>query len=136
MKKLLCIATALVICLFSISLTSCKNGKIAKADKNIENAVAGLSFPQTLNDGSKLTDCTYIDKVLTFTCDVDKKTFKEVKKDGYKEKTLERLKSGLYPRNLIDNVVAAEASIKYIFTNGDDSVEFTFFPDDLKLVED
>lgn len=132
MKKFICIATAVILGLFALNLTSCR-GKMGKADRNIEKAVNGLTFPQKLNDGSELTDCTYADKILTFTCEVDKKTFKQISKDGYKEKTLDRLKSGLYPRNLIDNVVAAGASIEYIFTNGDDSVEFIFTPEELDL---
>lgn len=129
MKKLLVILCAIVL---AVGATSCKKDKEGAADKNIANAVSGMTVPRTLNDGTTLTECTYADKVLTFTCEVDAKAFKKIDEEKSQGKTLEFLNKGLFPRNLVKTVKQANASIKYVFYSGNDSITFTFTPDQLE----
>lgn len=135
MKKLICILTVVMIALTSVSLTSCKKDKAQMADKQLTEAVKGLTFPQLLNDGSKLTACYYSNKILTFRCELDKDKFEKVKSEDYREKTLQRLKTGLFPRNLIKNVVQADASLEFIYTDGTDSITYSYTPEELKLLQ-
>ena len=55
--------------------------------------------------------------------------------DKKREDTLDKLKTGLFPRNLIRNVANAGASIRYIYVNGGDSVMFSYAPEDLNIAE-
>lgn len=134
MKRLFRIFIILSVILFgSINIVSCKKDKGVVADKHLTEAVQGLTFPQTLNDGTKLTNCYYKEKVLTFRCELDKDKLSKMDVEQYRANTLERLKTGLFPRNLIKNVTDAGASIRYIYVNENDSVMFSFTSDELKL---
>lgn len=129
------IAGIVVLTVLCLSAVSCKKDPAKEIDKQLTQAIAGLSFPQKLNDNTTLTDCYYVDKVLTFRCEIDKKALADMDVDKKREDTLDKLKTGLFPRNLIRNVANAGASIRYIYVNGGDSVMFSYAPEDLNIAE-
>ena len=129
------IAGIVVLTVLCLSAVSCKKDPAKEIDKQLTQAIAGLSFPHKLNDNTTLTDCYYVDKVLTFRCEIDKKALADMDVDKKREDTLDKLKTGLFPRNLIRNVANAGASIRYIYVNGGDSVMFSYAPEDLNIAE-
>lgn len=126
---------ALLVAVFSFSMPSCKKDKSKEIDRQLSAAVSGLTFPQKLNDNTTLIGCTYADKVLKFRCEVNKDQYSAMNADSKRAETLEKLRTGLFPRNLIKNVVKANASITYVYKCDNDSMMFTFSPADLKLSE-
>lgn len=126
---------ALFVAVCSLLMPACRKDESKEIDRQLSSAVAGLTFPQKLNDNTTLVGCTYADKVLTFRCEVDKSQFAAMDADAKRAETLDKLRTGLFPRNLIRNVVKAKASIRYIYVNDKDSVMFSFSPDDLRLAE-
>lgn len=133
MKKILSLlAVSLIV--FATALSSCKsNADQEKAQTNIANAITGLSLPQTLKNGSTLEECYFENNVLTFVCQIDKKKFKNIDAAQSREKTIEELRTGLLPRNLLNNVVKANASIQYIYTDGKDTISYEILPDELDI---
>ena len=131
MKKIFQIALLLTLL---ISAGGCRKDKATLADENLAKAVQGFTLPRQLNDGTTLTNCTYADKVLTFSCEVDKKAFDKMDGEKSEINTLEQLNTGLFPRNLIKTVKEAEASIRYVFYNDKDTIEFKFGPDQLQTI--
>lgn len=120
---------AFICCL---TFFSCNKNNSSEADKSLSEAVANLSLPQSLNDGSTLTQCTYTDKVLTFVCNVKDDDFKNINLEKKKTNTTERLKTELFPHNLINKVVEADASIRYVLVNGNDSIAYEISSSELK----
>ena len=117
-------------------LPSCVNkDKTAVYDEKIEKLVSGLTFPQKLNDNSSLTACYYKDKMLTYRVEIDKDKLAKMKVEEKREDTLDKLRTGLLPRALVQNLVKAEASLQYIYVNDKDSVGFIFTPEELKIDE-
>lgn len=115
---------AIVSLLFYFSFSSCTKDESKDAAANITKAVTGLSFPQQLKDGSSLTACSFDNNVLTFVCEVDAKRFKNIETENLKSHTTQQLKTGLFPRQLINQVVKAKATIKYVYVNGSDSISY------------
>lgn len=131
MKNFIKYAFAAILCVSLLS--ACKKDEAQEADTRIEKAVTGLSLPQKLNDGvTTLTDCYYSDKVLVFRNEVPKEKLAALDVDASRTKTLENLKGGLLPRNLVQNLIKADASVKYIMVCGNDSVSYTFTAAELK----
>lgn len=112
-----------------------KKDKTAVYDEKIESLVSGLTFPQKLNDNSSLTACYYKDKLLTYRVEIDKDKLASMKVEEKRTETLDKLRTGLLPRALVQNLVKAEASLQYIYVNGTDSVGFVFTPEELKIAE-
>lgn len=123
---------AMAIVLLSISMSGCKKNESDKADKRIVEAVSKLKLPQKLNSVTTLTDCSYGDKMLTYRLETTSDTLASMNVDSRRAVTLENLRTGLLPQNLIANLVSAGASVRYIYVCGKDSVLFTFAPEELK----
>lgn len=129
------ISLLLVLVVSLVGFSACKKDKSKVADQRLTEVVKGLAFPQELKDNSTLVGCTYSDKTLTFRVEMDKDKLADLDVNKQRETTLEQLRTGLFPSNLIKNVVDAGASIRYIYVSGNDSVMFSFGPDELKLPE-
>lgn len=128
-----------VFILFALSVSaflsaSCGKDRATLADEHLAQAVDALSFPQELKDGSKLVSLAYSDKELGFRIEVSKEKYSRIAADSanFRNETIERLRTGLFPRNLIDNVVAAGASLRYVYVSGEDSVMYSVSTDELK----
>lgn len=133
MKKIFSILFTLVVAMaFTMSLQSCKKDPAKIADENIRKSVSTLVFPQDLKETGKLVGLDYTDKVLTFRIEIDQDKLRSMNVDTVRSQTLRSLKTGLFRRNLIDNVNKAGASVKYIYINDSDSVSFSFTPEELK----
>lgn len=115
-----------------LTLGACKKDKAEIADKNIEKAVSQLTLPQELKDGITLTNCSYKDKELTYRLELPKDKLDKLDVDQSRAKTLENLKGGLLPQNLVNNIVAANASIQYIMVCDKDSVAYKFTSQELQ----
>lgn len=127
MKKFLSlIAVVAVVFSLAVGVTSCSKSPDKVADENIENALKEISLPRTLRDSSVVTDVTYVDKELAFRIEIDKDKFSKVEADTLRKVTLEKLHSGLFPRKLVNYMIQAGASAKYIYVCENDSVMFTF----------
>lgn len=138
MKNIKSIFVAVAVVITGLCmLVSCnrKEKEEAKFDRQIEQLVSGLTFPQKLNDNSSLTACSYHDRMLTYKVEIDKKRLAAMKLDQKRGETLEKLRTGLLPRALVQALVKANASLQYIYFNDNDSVSFIFSPDELKLPE-
>lgn len=136
MKKLVSFLLLAVVIL-SAGLTGCSTDKKDKEEKNspeksIEKAVSDLKFPQELRDGTKLTNLTYNDNTLTFYIEMEPSRMEKLDADSARIKTLENLRTGLYPKPLINTVIKANSQIRYIYKSGNDSIMFTFSADQLK----
>lgn len=133
MKKIFSILLTMVVAMtFTMSLQSCKKDPAKIADENIRKSVSTLVFPQDLKETGKLVGLDYTDKVLTFRIEIDQDKLRSMNVDTVRSQTLRSLKTGLFRRNLIDNVNKAGASVKYIYVNDSDSVSFSFTPEELK----
>lgn len=140
MKKNFVLSLAVMLMLSLMAFTSCdkKAKEEAKYDEQITQLVSGLTFPQKLVDNTNLTGCTYVGKVLTYKVEIEKKQLDEMKLDEMKldekrAQTLEKLRTGLLPRALLQSLVKAQASLQYIYYNDKDSVSFIYAPSELKL---
>ena len=132
MKRLIYLAGILaLVFVVSAPFASCKKDKAEIASQQLAAAVEKIQLPKELNSSTTLTECYYSDKTLTFRCEVDKKAFQKIEADKAKNKTLGQLSTGLFPRNLVNHVIDADASIRYIFVNDNDSVTFLFTADEL-----
>ncbi len=116
----------------TVMLTGCKKDKASQADKNIQDAVANVELPHKLNDATTVTAIYYKDKILTFRNETPSDTLAALNVDSMRSITLHKLRTGLFPRNLINNVVAAGASIRYIYVADSDSVMFSFSSEEFK----
>lgn len=94
-------------------------------------ATSELQLPAKLNDATTLTACYYRDKVLTFRNETTADSLSLVNADSLRSVTLDRLRNGLYPQSLIRKVREAEASIRYIYVSGNDSIMFSYSTADL-----
>lgn len=122
----------MAVMMLSILMTGCIRSEKSKADTRISEAVAKLKLPQKLNNITTLTKCSYSDKMLIYCLETTSDTLTSMDVDARRALTLENLRTGLLPQNLISNLVAAEASVRYIYVCDKDTVSFTFSPDELK----
>lgn len=126
------VAVCLSLCLvFLLGITSCGKGKAELADKSLTELVAGLKFPQKVNNNISITDCKYSDKELKITYEVNKKAFKKIDAEKLSTEAQERLKSELLPRSFSKKLITDGASLNFVFVNGNDSISITFSPEDL-----
>ena len=121
-----------LVCLFALLSGSCKRNKAATAEENINKDIAGLTFPQKINPTTTLTACYYRDKTLTFRNETSADTLAQINVDSLRKVTLHNLRTGLFPRQLILNVIDAGASIQYIYAHDKDSVMFSYTTEELK----
>ena len=128
-RSLYLFGTVLLILVMAMSMTSC--GK-SKARKNIKNAIENIKLPEKLQDGTKLTEITFDDNVLTMRIEMSKKELKKFDPKTSAQEKLEGLRQGLFPRALVQEVIKAGASMEFIYYNGDQSVTLRFDADQLK----
>lgn len=131
MKKIN-IIIALLIAVLAPGFVACKKDAAEEAGKSLASAVEKLNLPQELKDGVTLSSCSYADKVLTFVCDVDKAQFKDIDADKSKTGTIDRLKTNILPRNLVEKVKEAGASIKYVFVCDTDTLSYEITSSELQ----
>lgn len=122
----------MTVILLSFVMVGCSGRDSEKADKRISEGVAKLKLPQKLNSVTTLTECSYKDKMLTYCLETTSDTLASMDVDARRAATLDNLRTGLLPQNLIANLVEAKASVRYIYMCGKDTVLFTFSPEELK----
>lgn len=122
----------MAVIMLSILMTGCIKNEKTKADERISEGIAKLKLPQKINSITTLTKCSYSNKVLVFCLETTSDTIKSMDVNAQKAATLENLRTKLLPQNLVSNLVTAEASVRYIYVCGKDTVSFAFSPDDLK----
>lgn len=135
MKTLKALVPALLIlcCASGIIFSGCKKeDKTKKYDLEIELAIAGIKLPQKLNDNSSLTECYYNKKTLNYRMEISKERLAEMKIAEKRSDTAEKLRTGIMPRALVQKLIQAEASVRYVYFNDNDSVILIISPEDLK----
>lgn len=120
----------LLACLTAATMSGCKNIQRKNAEKQIIELTKQMTLPIKLNDATKLTECYYSDKTLTYRNETSADTLAAINVDSLRKTTLNNLKTN--SRKLISSVVKADAKIRYIYVNNTDSIMFTFDPDELK----
>ena len=134
-KNILLKSLLLTVLVFALGFTSCKKkDPSAEFDKALLELVEGVKYPyDTKVEGVSVTSCTYVNKVLTYNYQVDKKkVFKRIKDDKSSAQALEHLKSELLPRSLQQKLVKAGASVCLNFLYEGETVTINFSNDDLK----
>lgn len=135
-KTVLYIILSLVTVFMVMILPGCKQSdKSGNADYDLELAVAKIDLPRNLGDNSVLTECRYADKTLTYRIEVDKERLATMKVEERQSQTLENLKSGLLSQALKDKLIDAQASVKYVLFNENDSVSFILSSAELQSEE-
>ncbi len=127
----------LILCFISgLMAGGCKReDKNKKYDVEIETAVAGLKLPQKLNDNSNLTECYYKKKTLTYRMEISKERLAKMKIAEKRAAIAETLRSGILPQILVQKLIKADASARYVYFNENDSVILIISPEDLKAEE-
>lgn len=124
-KYVLYIIVSLAAVSLGLILSGCRQSDTSDiADSDLELAVAKIDLPRNLGDNSVLTECRYSDKTLTYRIEVDKEHLATMKVEERQSRTLENLKSSLLSQALKDKLIDAQASVKYVFFNENDSVSF------------
>ena len=135
MKKAIRIAALLAVGVVMLipTVVSCKkNNPEQDAELGLVKVLEEISLPDTLRDGSILTNCTFIDKTLTYRIEIDKSTFKNLNADKMKGKALDNLTKGLFSKNLLEVVSKAKGSIKFVMVSGNDSIVQSYSPGELE----
>lgn len=125
-------AAVMLLLAMTVGMSGCKKTQKNDAASQIEKQIKGLTFPQTLKDGSTLTALYYQDGVLTYRMEIDKEKFDRLDTKADREKTINNLRNGLYPRNLTNAIIETDGQIRYIYVNGKDSVAYQITADELK----
>lgn len=115
-----------------VTATGCVKNKEAEATSKIEKAVSAIKLPEKLNATTTMVGCYYQDKTLTFRNEVEAGTLERINADSLKSSTLDRLRNGLFPRELTSALIESKSSVRYIYVCNSDSIMFSFTPDELK----
>lgn len=126
-KNILGITALAAYCLVASALAGCKKSEGNK----LEEQIAKMQLPMEINDNTTLTQCYFADNTLVFRNDVAPEVWDSLNVDSMKSKTIQQLKVNLNSQQLVSYAVKAQASIKYIYANGSDSVTFTISPGEL-----
>lgn len=116
----------------SVSVASCKKNPQKLAAERLQKSVAGLTFPQELKNGSKLLNLTYSDNVLSFRIEVSQDQIQAINTDSLKSQTINSLKTGLFPRQLMENIINADATVRYVYVCDQDSISIPITAAELK----
>lgn len=121
----------LAVAAVGFMMGGCAQDKSKLADKTLAKGVEGVQeqLPHKLKDGTTLVAVDYNHKVLTYRIETSKDTLDAIKLDTLRNKTLERLNS-LLNRKMVNNIVDAQATVKYVLMSGTDSVVYIFNPKD------
>lgn len=127
----------LIIVVMFVICPGCKtNSKDNRIDNQIEATIASTTLPKKLGDGSSyLTECYYLDRTLTYRIKTDKNTLAKMKVEDKSSATLEKMKSGLLTKHLVDMLSKVGASARYIYYNDGDSLCIVLSSVDLQNVE-
>jgi len=123
------IYSILTACLLAVTIAGCKKSPGKEAEKNIIELTKQMELPVNINDVTKLTECHYSDKILTY-CNETSVEISDINVDSLKLRTQDNLKAK--SQKLVSNIIKADASIRYIYINNSDTLMFTFSADDLK----
>lgn len=126
MKNVLVIFSLVALVAMTFSFASCRKDPSVKADEAIEKVINSQIYPQTQPDGSVVTKVTYENKVLTYNVDVDKKTFDKISKDSYREILFNDLRTNSTKQKLVNKIIEAQGSIRYIYNYNGKTVDFIF----------
>lgn len=126
-RSLLSFGAALLVLLLAFGLSSCGQSKEKKAEKALVECISKMTYPQPLEGGISLADCTYKDKNLTMVYQVDSKKLDLVNlnKDKYTEGAINKLATRLFTRQLKQLIIDAKASVTCVFQTEDDTTSFT-----------
>lgn len=123
------IYSILTACLLAATIAGCKKSSGKEAEKNIIELTKQMELPVNINNATKLTECLYSDKILTYSNETSVE-IPNINVDSLKQRTLDNLKTK--SQKLVSNIIKANASIRYIYINNSDTIMFTFSADDLK----
>lgn len=122
-----------IICLFlSFFVFSCNKTNESKEDLDLSLATAGVVVPQKLKDSTTLVACYYREKTVTFRKEIGKDSLARLDINVSKESTLNNLLNDTSSRGFVEKILAADASIRYIYVCDKDSVLFVISPQELK----
>lgn len=123
------IYSILTVCFLAAIIAGCKKSSGKEAEKKIIELTKQMELPVNINDATKLTECRYSDKILTYSNETSVE-IPNINVDSLKQRTLDNLKTK--SQKLVSNIIKANASIRYIYINNSDTIMFTFSADDLK----
>ncbi|MDE5653474.1 MAG: hypothetical protein K2L83_07315 [Muribaculaceae bacterium] len=126
MKKLFRILVMLMVAVVAVGVTSCGKSKGEKAREEIARAVHNMDLPMKINNNTTLTDCEFKGNTLYMHNEVPAATLAAIDREELRDSTLRKLRGGMLPRKLVKRLVEANASIEFVYYNGDDSISINF----------
>lgn len=130
MKKL---TYSFAAAMLAISLAGC-NGNNAgkKAEKFLSEKAKATAVPQSVGAGSSLTSCEYKDKVLSYRIETTADSLAAINIDTLRANTIRNWNTNLNTQEILKQLKAAGASVRYTYVSGNDSIVTTLTTEDFK----
>lgn len=135
MKRIIkTISLLTLILLVGLQFESCKKNPEKSYEEQLTKALAEVELPRTLREGDVLTNCSYSDKTLVYNIELGQKSMKNWNEESLRTKTMEKLAAGLFSKNLLLVASKARANIKIVLTNGEETIEKVYTPQELEYL--
>jgi len=130
MKRLLYSFVAVAL---ALSLEGCNgNNGEKRAEKFLVEKAKATAVPQSIGAGSTLTSCEYSDKVLSYRIETTADSLAAINIDTLRSNTISNWNTNLNTQEILKEVVAAGAKVKYTYVSGTDSIVMTLTSEDFK----
>lgn len=130
-KTISLISLLLLVCL---QFESCKKSPEQSYSELLAKTMAEVELPRTLREGDVLTNCSYSDNTIVYNIELGQKSMKDWNQESLRTKTMEKLAAGLFSKNLLLVASKARANIKIVLTNGEDTIEKVYTPQELEYL--
>lgn len=70
--------------------------------------------------------------MLSFRIEVSQDQIQAINTDSLKSQTINSLKTGLFPRQLMENIINADATVRYVYVCDQDSISIPITAAELK----
>lgn len=121
------------VALLILLLTGCKFDKAGKhAEKFLSERAKATTVPQKVGAGSTMISCQYNDKVLAYRFETTPDSLTAINIDTLRANTIRNWKTNLNTQEILKQLLAAKASVKYTYISGTDSIVMTLAAEDFK----
>lgn len=130
MRKLL---YSLLAVLVAMAATACKGDRAEReAEAYLTSKANATKVPQNMGPGSTLTACSYAEKTLCYRIETTPDSLAAINVDKLKSATVTNWKTNLNTQETLEKLRAINASVKYTYVAGTDSLVMTLTADDFK----
>lgn len=130
MKKLTYTFAAAMI---ALTLVGCNGNKAGRqAEKFLTEKAKATAVPQSVGAGSMLTLCEYKDKVLSYRFETTADSLAAINIDTLRANTIRNWNTNLNTQEILKQLTAAQAMVKYTYVSGTDSIVMTLTAEDFK----